>query len=72
MSLSRSEKLFTRGFTGLQIILTLTGMMYQEYLISNLYFSYETTTAVEFYLPETNKAQAVSLCVRFTDISTLR
>ena len=68
MSLSLSEKLFTRGFISLQTILTLTGMVYQEYLISNLYFSYETTTGVEFYLPETNKAQAVSLCIRYTDI----
>lgn len=55
-------------FSIMFVTTVLIGLSYQIYQMSDLYFSYKIGTSVKIGIPKILKPQAVSLCVRYTDI----
>lgn len=50
------------------VIACLAGLLWQLYLVANIYFSYKVTTKLKVAFPEILKPQSTSFCARNTDL----
>ena len=48
--------------------LVLSGLLYQIYQLSNIYFSYAISTKVDISLPQKFDSSAISVCLRYSDV----
>ena len=60
--------IISRSLSCLYVIACLAGLIWQLYLVSNIYFSYKVTTKLQIEFPEVLAPQSTSFCVRNTDV----
>ena len=59
---------FITAFNVFFFLCALSGLLYQEYQLSSVYFQYPISTKVDISIPDLLEAQAITLCIRYPDI----